>query len=150
MENETGVIELLGNLEIPIESQPKGYAVARIVDFSITTDSVVATATILTDNTMSRIVVDWGDGEVDTLTYKPGELAPAASLFGEDDPLPPGTYRFSHAYDEPEDKQPFEYIVLVRVEDKDGSVDFRVARITLTPRYRVTNYWPAPGSCTTR
>jgi hypothetical protein len=63
-----------------------------------------------------------------------------APVFGEDDPLPSGTYEFHHAYEAPEDGAPFEYFVLARVEDRDGGVDFRIARITLTPRYRVTNY----------
>lgn len=82
--------------------EPKVEVAANIAGFSVTTDSVVATATVSTDGTMSRIVVDWGDGKTDTLRHRPGiEVTPVA---GGDEPLPPGTYRFRHAYAEPEDR----------------------------------------------
>lgn len=138
MKTQTEILEFLDGLEIPIKPEPKVEVAANIAGFSVTTDSVVATATVSTDGTMSRIVVDWGDGKTDTLRHRPGiEVTPVA---GGDEPLPPGTYRFRHAYAEPEDREPFEYFVLVRVDDRSGGVDFRIQRITLTPRYKVTNY----------
>jgi hypothetical protein len=138
MENETDFFKLLRDLEIPIKPEPERYPVANIADFLITTDSVVAIATVVTDNTMRRIVIDWGDGETDTLNYRPGRDIP--TVFDEDDPLPPGTYKFRHAYEVSEDGRPFEYFVLLRVDDRDGGVDFRIIKVTLTPRYKVTNY----------
>jgi hypothetical protein len=136
--SEANIVDLLSNLEIPIEPQPESYTVENIVNFSIATDSVVAIATVITDDTMRRIVIDWGDGETDTLNYRPG--VPINPVFGEDDPLPPGTYQFSHAYDVSEDRKPFDHFVLLRVDDRNGGVDFRIIKITLIPRYRVTNY----------
>lgn len=138
-DRKTDVRDLLGqlaNLELSIAPKAKKNIRANIIDFSVETDSVVATVTILTDNTMKRIMIDWGDGETDTLNSRPGIHLP---LLGTE-PLPPGTYRFSHAYAEPEDRRPFFEIILVRVEDNTGGVDFRIRDITLTPRYRVTNY----------
>jgi hypothetical protein len=138
MDNERDLVELLNNLEIPIQPQPVYPTPANIAGFSVDTDSVVATATVLTDATMRRIMIDWGDGEIDTLTSRPG--VPLPPVFGEDDPLPPGTYKFRHAYEVSEDGKPFEYFVLLRVDDKNGGVDFRILKITLTPRYKVTNF----------
>jgi hypothetical protein len=85
---------------------------------------------------MRRIVVQWGDGAVSTLRYRPGVEA----VVGQESQLPPGTYRLNHAYVAPEHRGPFDRFVLVRAEDASGAVDFAVRKITLTPRYRVTNY----------
>lgn len=127
--------ELIG-LPRSLAPRPKKNIQALIVDFAVETDSVVATATIRTDGVVRRIVVDWGDGETDILNTVPGRHV---AVFPPRDPLPPGTYRLYHAYAEPEDRKPFTSFVLVRVDDANGP-DFRTLRITLTPRYRVTNY----------
>jgi hypothetical protein len=109
---------------------------ALILEFSITTDSVVATATIRTDSIVRRIVVDWGDGKTDVVNTVPGHHVPVGP---PQEPLPPGTYRVHHAYAEPEDRKPFDFFVVARVEDAEG-VDLRIRKVTLTPRYRVTNF----------
>ena len=85
---------------------------------------------------MRRIVVQWGDGTINTLRHRPGIEA----AIGQQSQLPPGTYKLSHAYAAPEDRKAFKQVVLIRVEDRSGGVDFCIHNITLTPRYRVTNY----------
>ncbi len=130
------LLRRLGNLEQSVMPKHTKNIQANINDFSITTDSVVVTATVVTDETMKRIVIDWGDGNTDALKARPG--VPLA--VGLSEPLPQGTYRFSHAYAVSEDRNPFDYFVLLRVEDNTGGVDFRIRKITLTPRYRVTHY----------
>ena len=124
------------DLEVSVPPKSTLDLHANIQDLSITTDSVVATATVATNGTSRRVLVDWGDGETDIVNTIPGVHVP----LGTAEPLPEGTYRLSHAYAEPDDRLPFEFFVLVRVEDFQGSVDFRVRKITLTPRYRCTNY----------
>lgn len=123
----------------PIEPSEGERPAARIVDFSITTDSVVATATVITDEATRRVEIDWGDGEEDVVNHRPGTLVrdPSGMI---DDPLPEGTYELYHAYDAPEDGLPFERTVLLRVDDVDGGVDFEIQQVRLTPRYRVTHY----------
>ena len=118
-----------------IKPQPARPKVALITQCSIATNSVVATATVQTDGTMRRIVVTWGDGTINTLRNRPG-----LDVVVGHEPLPPGTYKLSHAYQEPPDKKPFTHVVIIRVEDATGAVDFCVNQITLTPRYRVTQY----------
>jgi hypothetical protein len=121
---------------VAVKPQPIPPQAANIRDCSITTDSVVATAIVKTDTTMRRVVVQWGDGTINTLRSRPGiEVA-----IGQPPQLPAGTYKLTHAYAGPENRLPFEHIVLIRVEDQSGGVDFCLRRITLTPRYRVTNY----------
>lgn len=125
-------------LVMPVEPTEDEGPVARIVDFSVGTESVVATATVVTDDATRRIEVDWGDGEEDVINHRPGFLVRNGDF--RDDSLPEGTYQLYHAYDGPEDGRSFEHTVLVRVDDVDGGVDFAVRRITLSPRYRVTHY----------
>ena len=120
---------------VVVRPQPARPRAALIAQCSIATNSVVATATVQTDGTLRRIVVDWGDGTINTLRNRPGLDAAVGH-----EPLPPGTFKLSHAYREPEDKKPFAHVVIIRVEDAGGGVDFCVNQITLTPRYRVTQY----------
>ena len=121
---------------VVVKPQPARPKVALIAQCSVTTDSVVATATVQTDKTVRRIVVTWGDGTIDTLRNLPGvEVA-----IGQQEQLPPGTFKLRHAYQEPEDKKPFTHVVIIRVEDAAGGVDFCVNQITVTPRYRVIQY----------
>jgi hypothetical protein len=119
---------------ISVKPQPLPPRAAIIAECTITTDSVVATATVRTERMMRRIVVQWGDGAVNTLRNMPGVEAAVGHQ------LPPGTYRLSHAYEAPEDRKSFEQLVLIRVEDHSGGVDFCLTQITLTPRYKVTQY----------
>jgi hypothetical protein len=121
---------------IVLEPKPVPENAGLIGECDVTTDSVVATATIRSDTTVRRIVVQWGDGAIATLRNTPGiEVA-----VGQESKVPPGTYQLSHAYAEPKDRKTFSHDVVVRVEDAAGGVDFCVRRIALTPRYRVTNY----------
>lgn len=134
MSNHPEALELSKQLAV-LKPQPIPPKVANIAECSIATDSVVATATVRTDATMRRIVVQWGDGTVNTLRHMPG----IEGVIAQHNPLPPGTYKLSHAYEEAQDRKPFEQLVLIRVEDS-GGVDFCFKQITLTPRYRVTHY----------
>jgi len=128
-----------GEVPIPLEPTRGGTSVARLVDVSISTDSVVATVTIVTDEPPRRIEVDWGDGDEDVVNHRPGSLVRDAADF-VDEPLPEGTYQLHHAYEAPADGLPFEHTLLLRVDDVDGGVDFEIHPITLTPRYRITHY----------
>ena len=49
------------------------------IDFSVTTDSVVATATVRAGIGLKRITLNWGDGDFDTLTTRPGSAAAATA-----------------------------------------------------------------------
>jgi hypothetical protein len=126
----------LKDLVVTLKPQRVPPRAPNIAECSIVTNSVVATATIRLDGTMRRIIANWGDGTVNTLRYRPGLDA----MVGQDNQLPPGTYKLSHAYAAPEDRKPFDHVVLIRVEDASGGVDFCLQQITLTPRYRVIQY----------
>jgi hypothetical protein len=109
----------------------------RIRSFGISTDSVVATATVETTDVTSRIEIDWDDGAIDVIRHRPGVSAdPALGT----NPLPRGTYEVEHVYDVSDDGRAFEARVFVRTDDSDGSFDIRQRRITMTPRYRIVHY----------
>jgi len=121
---------------VVVKPQPPRPTAANISECSVATDSVVATATVRTDATMRRIVVNWGDGTVNTLRNTPG----VETAVGQQTQLPAGTFKLRHVYQAPEDRGSFDQIVIIRVEDVSGGVDFCINKITVRPRYRVTNY----------
>jgi len=135
-QHDAGWTRLPATIVKPLPKPPR--AAALINECSVTTDSVVATATVKTTGKVRRIVVQWGDGKIDTLRFVPG--VDVAVVGGTPDPLPPGTFKLSHAYAGPEDRKPFDMIVIIKVEDTAGAMDFCVNPITLTPRFKVTHW----------
>lgn len=113
----------------------------RIQSLDISTDSVVATATIVVTDATRRIEIDWGDGTIDVLRQRPGIISPDPPPPGTN-PLPRGTYEVEHAYEVPDGAYPsaFDQFVFVRTDDADGGIDIRQRRITITPRYRIVHY----------
>ncbi|MEL6661542.1 MAG: hypothetical protein AAFR33_00970 [Pseudomonadota bacterium] len=106
--------------------------------FEVTTDSVVAKVHIELEKPARRISIDWGDFQSDSYNLLPGAITRAIGA-GENS-LPDGIYEFFHAYDEPEDRRPFERQILLRIVNADNRVELRQAPISLTPRYRITQY----------
>ena len=119
----------------PVKPRP----LANDLQVSITTDSVVATATVTPSGSMKKLFIAWGDGAT-RLSQLEAWHTRSTGLGEQDDPLPAGTYQLRHAYAEPEDRRPFEYYILVRVQDWGGGDEINFVKVTLTPRYRVTNY----------
>ncbi len=136
-QHDAGWARLPATVLKPLPKPPRAAAV--INECSVTTDSVVATATVRTSGAVRRIVVQWGDGKIDTLRVLPG-VDVAVVVGVPPNPLPPGTFKLSHAYAGPEDRKPFDMIVIIKVEDTAGAVDFCVNPITLTPRFKITHW----------
>ena len=124
--NQSKALECCKHPAVPVKPEPLPTRAVNIVECSVATDSVVATATVRIDATMRRIVVDWGDGTVNTLRNRPGTEAAAGQQ------LPPGTYKFSHAYEAPEHRNAFETFVIIRVEDVSGGADVCARTISHT------------------
>jgi|GEM_PF-2358082 len=120
--------------------------VARIVDFSVTTDSVVAKAVVVTDNDTHFIEVDWGDGETNNINVGKARYFKSAAYNG-DNALQPGTYEFFHRYQVsyvaagdsilPEPKG---YTVILKTIDFNGDLDLRFQPIRIEPSYRINFY----------
>lgn len=132
---------------------PKNIA-HSVSSFEITTDSIVAKATVVTDTATKRISIDWGDGQNDTIYLVPGRPFNIERFTAAVSPplvrLPEGTYEIFHAYDEPEDRRTFVKTVFLNVADEDGGNDIRLKEITLTPRYRIVHYqtrFQIPDGC---
>ncbi|MBT6226048.1 MAG: hypothetical protein HOI47_05250 [Candidatus Scalindua sp.] len=123
-----------------IKPKKKRCGVAKIVDFFVSTDSVVAKATFVADTPALTVQVNWGDDKMDKVDYRAASHLHQPS---EGDSLPPGTYEFYHRYDvsywpgETSDNVvPKEYIVVLRVKDKNGEITVKPERIKIVPRYR--------------
>ncbi len=133
---------------------PKAIA-HSISSFEVTTDSVVAKATVVTDAKTNRISIDWGDGNNDTINLVPGRSFNIDRFSLEAggvpvEPLPEGTFEIYHAYAEPEDRKTINQIVLVNVENTDRGNDIRLREISLTPRYRIVHFqtrFQVPNGC---
>lgn len=113
--------------------------IPRIIDFFVTTDSIIACATIVVDAPTRLIRIDWGDGQADTLRLKPGMMVVDQLSLG-DNPLEPGTYQFEHEYSMPDVVEPFPRLVIARVDEFDGNVDFRQQWVNVAPKYKVNHY----------
>ena len=110
---------------------------ARIEEFSVTSDSVVATARIVVSAATRRIEVDWGDETSDVIRVRPGSVdLPAPGT----DPLPEGTYELEHEYALSEDGRAFDHFVVARTDDADGGFDIKIRQITLRPRFKIVHY----------
>jgi hypothetical protein len=110
---------------------PSPNAPHGIRDVVVTTDSVVATATIVYDGAPGDLSVLWGDGT----SSRPSNRPPTASVPGHPAPNTSGTYVLQHRYAEPSDGAAFTRHVSVVVPGATVGRD-----ITITPRYRVSQY----------
>jgi hypothetical protein len=123
-----------GPIERPTPPRPTPPP-RQIESFSVSTDSVVATATLHYNGDPSAATVLWGDG-TSTSRCPAGQEGPIHSgcmpdPFGTDDPA--GTIVLKHRYAAPANGAPF----TVAITGKLGGESQTVA-IGMTPRYKVT------------
>ena len=123
-----------GPIERPTPPRPTPPP-RQIEDFSVSTDSVVATATLRYNGDPSAATVLWGDG-TSTSRCPAGQEGPIHSgcmpdPFGSGDPA--GTIVLKHRYTAPANGAPF----TVAITAKLGAESQTVA-IGVTPRYKVT------------
>lgn len=111
----------------------KDYA-AKLVSFSVTTDSVVATARLVFDNSHSHVSLHWGDDTVEEInltilrhkSQRPGEQQD------------PNTLVLQHVYRAPLDHG--RKIVLAKVRSVDGAFYWESAVFDLVQRYSFRFY----------
>lgn len=130
---------------ISVKPNEKNCSIARIEDFFITTDSIVAKATIITNGETRSLEINWGDGEQDTLSST--DLQRIVPQPINPDPLPPGTYELYHKYGvsyreigEQTYPKAKEYTVTLFTRDANGELDFKLNQITITPKYKINFY----------
>lgn len=133
-----------------VKPNTRKCGVAKVEDFFVTTDSVVAKATIVTDKKTSFLEVDWGDGEKSNINIRYAKFHKIPAFDGTNSLLP-GTYELYHKYavtpaDLPSTgPAPKEYIVTLRSIDFNGDFDFRLKNITIKPKYRINFYGLSVG-----
>ena len=138
---------------ISVKPKEQRYSIERIESFLITTDSVVAKATVVTSGETRSLEIDWGDGELDTLNLNDLNRVAAVSPIPNPDPLPPNTYEFYHQYavsyiDVREQLFPKaeEYLVTLFARESNGEFDFKAKPITIRPKYKINFYGLTVGN----
>lgn len=107
---------------------------ARLVAFQVTTDSVVATARLVFDDSHSRISLHWGDDTIDEINLD--RLRHQSRRGG--DQQEPNTLELQHIYLAPHDYG--RKIVLAKTRSADGKDSWNHAVVELVQRYTFTCY----------
>lgn len=114
---------------IPAEAHAR-----KLTSFSVTSDSVVATANITFDPSHTRIELHWGDDQTEIINI--GKLRNMSISHGNGHA--PNTLTFQHVY-----RPPFDHgrkIIIASTTDSDGGKSFDWAVIEIDPRYRLDFY----------
>lgn len=103
----------------------------QLAEFSVTSDSVVATAQLVYEDGHEFVSIAWGDGTTSDIDLRRERLA-------IDPDLPPNTLRLQHVYSP--DYKAGQSLVVAITRDRQGrkSLDADVVRIR--PRYRFVHY----------
>jgi hypothetical protein len=112
--------------------QPTTTTTPRVLEhLTVTTDSVVATATVGYSGTPSLVTVVWGDGTSTSRNPADPTDSPFPDPWTPSDP--PGVSVFKHAYAAPSDGSAFPVTITTQIGTETQTVTS-----TVNPRYRVT------------
>jgi len=120
-----------------IEPVASENTASKLISFSVTTDSVVATVHLVFNDTHTRIVLHWGDDETEVINLDLLRLLSTTQQLGGNEQAP-NTLTFQHVY-----KPPFDHgrtILIAATTDKDGRKTFDSAVFDLDPRYKLDFY----------
>lgn len=138
-----------------IAVQPNEYnrSIERVESFFVTTDSVVAKATVTTNGETHSLEVDWGDDERDTLVLDDLDQGVSAFPDSSSGPLPANTYEFYHTYTVSyrslggqQYPQAQDFWVSLFAREPEGEFDFRLKLITIKPKYKISFYGLSVGN----
>ena len=99
-----------------VKPKPPSAIAKELISFSVTTDSVVATANIVVDSTHRRLKLDWGDGTTEYINLIALRQIRGGFLGFDTDP---NTLKFQHVYQSPNNSGQ----KIVRVESTDTNGD---------------------------
>jgi hypothetical protein len=122
-------------VERPTTTRPQPTtttAEPRVLEsLTVTSDSVVATATVRYSGRPSLVTVQWGDGSSTSRNPADATDSPFPDPWTPSDP--PGVSVFTHTYAAPSDGAAFPVAVTARI-----GTESQTTAATITPRYRVT------------
>lgn len=110
---------------VPPEAQANSLA-----SFSVTSDSVVATAIIVVDPSHQSLTLHWGDDQTEVINLR--RLRLQSSQVGEEQEL--NTLRIQHVYQTPFDQG--RRILVASMRDRDGRMSYETAVIEIEKRYK--------------
>jgi len=105
----------------------------KLESFSVTTDSVVATANLVVDESHKIIEIWWGD---ERENEQPETIYLLKERLFLGSPISGNTLKLQHAYTEGSIK----HLIVVRTQDKEGKLSWNAEFITLEPRYKFIVY----------
>jgi len=106
----------------------------KLVSFSVTVDSVVATVTLIVDDSHKHLSLHWGDDQVEVINLL--QLRLLSPRIGDNQE--PNTLKFQHVY-----RTPFDHgrtIITAVTKDSAGRKSFDVAVVELEQRYKLSFY----------
>lgn len=104
-----------------------------IESFTVSTDSVVATARFKLGKDAKSYQVDWGDHQYSSGHIRLNQVSHnGLSGVSED-----GSLTLTHVYAEPEVKAAFSMLIVLKVRSSSGDLDFMPVEVTVVPRYKV-------------
>ncbi len=117
-----------------VEPIPPGAVANELVSFSLTLDSVVATATLTVDDSHTNLFLHWGDGTTEVINLR--ELRLVSPMFGGNQFS--NTLKFQHVYRAPFDQGAV--AVMADTRDSDGGRYFETIVAEVNPRYKLSFY----------
>ncbi|MFK5947430.1 MAG: hypothetical protein QM500_01510, partial [Methylococcales bacterium] len=113
-----------------IEYKPKKFSW-----FHVASDSVVATATVIIDENHRTLSINWGDGEVQTVTLR----GIKSSITNENTTNQSNAFKFSHVYKVPLEEP--KKIVTISAKDSNGRVSsVSSTEVNINARYKFLMY----------
>ena len=106
----------------------------KLVSFSVTVDSVVATATLIVDDSHKHLSLHWGDDQVEVINLS--KLRLLSPMPGDNQK--PNTLKFQHVY-----RAPFDYgrkIIIAVTKDSEGKKSYDTIVVEVEQRYKLSFY----------
>ncbi len=126
-------INLAGQNIINLKAVAVAPATDLIDNFSISADSVVATAEVKVKNGVTLFRLDWGDGHVSRINLKSSVVV----HYGSTTVLEDGTYSLQHAYDVSDDGLQFQKVAMVTAQGPNNRSENRILSVAIRPKYQV-------------
>ncbi len=115
----------------------KAIAIGSVTDlienFSISADSVVATAEVKVKNGVTHFRLDWGDGHVSRINL----ISSVVVHYGSTTMLADGTYSLQHAYNVSDDGLQFQIASMLIAYGPDNRSEYRITSLAIRPKYQV-------------
>ena len=106
----------------------------KLVSFSVTVDSVVATATLVVDESHNHLSLHWGDDQVEVINLSQLRLLSSKAAGNQE----PNTLKFQHVYRPPLDSG--RKIITAVTKDSEEKKSYETIVVEVEQRYKLSFY----------